>query len=406
MYTNFKIAWRNLWRNRRRTSIAISSILFGVLFSAIMSSMQEGSYTNMVDIAVKFYSGSIQIHKKGYWENQKINNTFESSPEIIAALENEKNISFYTPRLESYALASSEEITKGALVLGIDPEKEDKVTNVKAKMKTGNYLKQDDDGVLIAEGLADYLKLKLNDTLVMIGQGYHGVSAAGKYPIRGIIKHPNPEFNRLLILMEISNCQNFYSAENLLASYVVMLDDYRNMTEIQNNLKAAINDNHEVMTWEEMQPVLVQQIESDRGTAVVFKIILYLVIGFGILGTIMMMMSERKRELGVIVAVGMQKLKLMRILFIETMLIGLVGVIAGIIVSFPITYYLYLNPIPLTGQTAEVMINYGFEPVMKFAIDPKVFYNQALAVFAITIVISIYPIYNISKLRVIEALRG
>jgi ABC-type lipoprotein release transport system permease subunit len=206
--------------------------------------------------------------------------------------------------------------------------------------------------------------------------------------------------------MEISNCQNFYSAENLLASYVVMLDDYRNMTEIQNNLKAAINDNHEVMTWEEMQPVLVQQIESDRGTAVVFKIILYLVIGFGILGTIMMMMSERKRELGVIVAVGMQKLKLMRILFIETMLIGLVGVIAGIIVSFPITYYLYLNPIPLTGQTAEVMINYGFEPVMKFAIDPKVFYNQALAVFAITIVISIYPIYNISKLRVIEALRG
>lgn len=403
---NFKMAWRNLWRNKRRTLIAVASIFFGVLLSAFMSSMQEGSYENMVDIAVKFYSGSMQIHKEGYWENQKINNAFETNDKIVNALDDNKHIEFYTPRLESFALASSEEITKGALVLGIDPPNEDKVTSVVAKLQEGVYLERGDDGVLMSSGLANFLKLKLNDTLVMISQGYHGVSAAGKFPIRGIIKHPNPEFNKMLVYMDIKNCQEFYSAENLLSSYAIMVDDYDKMHIAQKQIKKAIGDDYEVMTWAEMQPVLVQQIESDRQSGAVFIYVLYLVIGFGILGTIMMMMSERKREMGVIIAVGMRKALVRRMLFVETMLIGFVGIILGVIAAFPLVYYFYLNPIPLTGQAADAMLGYGFEPVMKFSIEPIVFYKQAITIVVLTLFISIYPTINIYKLKVINALRG
>lgn len=402
----FKMAWRNLWRNKRRTLIAVSSIFFGVLLSAFMNSMQEGSYENMVDIAVKFYSGTMQIHKDGYWENQKINNAFETNEKIINALEENKHIDFYTPRLESFALASSEEITKGAMILGIDPVNEDKVTSVSAKLKEGVYLERGDDGVLMSSGLASFLKLELNDTLVLISQGYHGVSAAGKFPIRGIIKHPNPEFNKLLIYMDIKNCQEFYSADNLLSSYAIMVDDYDRMHLAQRRLKKAIGDDYEVMTWAEMQPVLVQQIESDRQSGAIFIYVLYLVIGFGILGTIMMMMSERKREIGVIIAIGMKKALVRRMLFIETLLIGFVGVILGVIAAFPLVYYFYLNPIPLTGKAADAMLGYGFEPVMKFSIQAVVFYKQAITIAILTLLISIYPIVNIYKLKVINALRG
>jgi len=403
---NFKMAWRNLWRNKRRTLIAVASIFFGVLLSAFMSSMQEGSYENMVNIAVKFYSGSMQIHKDGYWDNQAINNSFETNEKIVSALENDKHIDFYTPRLESFALASSEEITKGAMVLGIDPVNEDKVTSVTAKLKKGEYLKRGDDGVLVSSGLAKFLKLDILDTLVMISQGYHGVSAAGKYPIRGIIKHPNPEFDKMLVYMDIKNCQEFYSAYDLLSSYAIMVDDHDKMAGIQRRLKKAIGDDYEVMTWGEMQPVLVQQIESDRQSGAVFILVLYLVIGFGILGTIMMMMSERKREMGVMIAIGMKKALVRRMMFFETMLIGFVGVALGVIVALPLVYYFYLNPIPLTGQAAEAMLGYGFEPVMKFSMEPLVFYNQAIIIFVLTFFISFYPLINITKMKVINALRG
>ncbi|MEA3494672.1 MAG: FtsX-like permease family protein, partial [Bacteroidota bacterium] len=395
MKNYIKLAWRNLWRNKRRTLITVASIFFGVLLSAYMSSMQEGSYGNMVDVAVKFYSGSIQIHKKGYWEEQKLNNAFKSGKSIGDKIENTEGIDFYTRRLESFALASSETITKGVMVLGIEPENENKVTAVKDKMKKGNYLKQGDEGVVISQGLAKYLKLNVNDTLVMIGQGYHGVSAAGKFPIRGILKHPNPEFNKMLVYLDIERCQDFYSAKGLLSSYVIMIDDYDNLDKIKNNISYKLSDDYEVMTWSEIQPALVQQINSDRAGGVLMKGMLYLVIGFGILATIMMMMAERKREFGVIIAVGMQKYKLKIILLIETFFISLIGVFVGIGASIPLNYFYYLNPIHLKGKGAEAMLEYGFEPVMKFSMDAIVFYNQAITIFIITLFIAIYPIYYI-----------
>ena len=102
MKTYLKLAWRNLWRNKRRTLITVSSIFIAVLLSALMKSMQEGSYESMVDMAVKFYSGAIQVHKDGYWENQTLNNSLEVDDSLIKALDNVEHINFYTPRIESF----------------------------------------------------------------------------------------------------------------------------------------------------------------------------------------------------------------------------------------------------------------------------------------------------------------
>jgi ABC-type lipoprotein release transport system permease subunit len=158
--------------------------------------------------------------------------------------------------------------------------------------------------------------------------------------------------------------------------------------------------------WRELNPELVQLIESDRAGGVLMLGVLYIVIGFGIFGTIIMMVAERKREFAVMVAVGMQKFRLGLILFLETVLIGLSGVIAGFMASVPIILALVDNPVRLPGELAETYIQYGFEPYFFFGLAPPVFINQVLTVFIITMVISIYPVMKVKNLVVSKSMKA
>jgi len=406
MKSTIILAWRNLWRNKRRTFITVASVFFGVLISTIMSSMQEGSYSSMIDNVVKFYSGYIQVHDKDYWENKTINNSFVPSDSLLNIINSVDEITLVAPRLESFALASSEEITRGSMVIGIDPEMEKEIMDIEKWLDSGEYLEKGDHAILVAYDLARYLELEVGDTLVMIGQGYHGTSAAGKYPIKGIIRFPSPELNRQTLYMSLENCQEFYAADNLITALVLMIEDQYDLTKAMRYLDRTIPTSYSVMSWEEMQPEMLQMIEADRAGAVVMKAILYLIIGFGILGTIMMMVSERKREMGVMIAIGMQRFKLSFILFYETVLIGLIGVLVGFAGSIPVIAYYFNNPIRLTGDAGKTMEQMGIEPLMYFSWLPSVFYDQVITVFIITAMIAVYPVFMANKLKVHLALRA
>lgn len=400
------LAWRNLWRNPRRTLITSASIFFGVIFSTVMTSMQYGSYDAMIDNIVKFYSGYAQIFTEDYHENKTINNSFVLSDTLLKIVDNTKGITEYAPRLEYFALASSREITKGTMVVGIDPAQENQITALHKWINQGNYLNKNDQGVLIAIDLAKYLKINVGDTLVLYGQGFHGMMAAGKYPVRGILKFPSPELNKQLVYMDISTCQELFSADNRLTSLVLMVKDHYDLPGVMRQMKKTITAPFMVMSWDELQPGLVSMIEADKAGGLVMKVILYLIIGFGIFGTILMMISERKRELGVMVAIGMQKTRLGRLLFYETIFIGLIGAFAGLLGSIPIVQYFFYNPLPLTGDAAQTMIDMGIEPYMYFSLAASVFYRQAFIVLIITLAIAIFPIYKALTLKVNQSLRS
>ncbi len=403
---NIIMAWRNLWRKPWRTIITSGSVFFGVLFSAVMTSMQYGSYESMIDNVVKFYSGYIQVFTEEYHENKTINNTFEMNDSIRNIVENQNEVTHFTPRLEYFALTSSDKITKGAMIIGVDPASENLVTNLEKWVDEGSYLSAGDDGVLVAIDLAKYLKIGIGDTLVLYGQGYHGVMAAGLYPVKGILKFPSPELNKQFVYMELNTCQEFFSAPNRLTSLVMMVEDHYHLPTAMRHLKKEIKSPYMVMSWSELQPELVSMIEADKAGGVVMKAILYMIITFGIFGTILMMISERKRELGVMIAIGMQRIRLGSVLFLETLLMGILGAFAGIVGSIPIAYYFFKNPIPLTGDAAKTMIDMGIEPFMYFSMHPDVFYVQAFTVFMITLVIALFPIYKSFTLRLTKALRA
>ncbi|HEX6846436.1 MAG TPA: ABC transporter permease, partial [Chitinophagaceae bacterium] len=116
-----KMAWKNLWRNKSRTLITIAAIFFAVILSVTASSLKSGIFDNLVKNVVSFYSGYIQVHKKGYQDEQLLDNSFPASAELETKILSQKNISAITPRLESFALASSENTTKGCMITGISP---------------------------------------------------------------------------------------------------------------------------------------------------------------------------------------------------------------------------------------------------------------------------------------------
>ncbi len=406
MFTNLKLAWRNVWRNRRRTFIAISSIVFSVLLASWMRSMQEGSYTSMIDNVVKFYSGYLQVQDSAYWNERTLDNGFEASEELISKIESVDQVTLVSQRVESFALAANKMFSKPALVMGIEPEAENKITNISKKIKTGEFLSSGDKGVVLGSGLAKYLELGVGDTLIMISQGYHGISANGLFRVKGIMKHPNPEFDKRLVFMDIHQAREFYSAYGISTSLVVMTDDSYQVNFIKKDIKALIPEKNSVMTWIEMQPEIEQLIQSDRGSGIIMLAILYMVIAFGMFSVIMMMVKERKREFGVIHAVGMKKTKISIIVFLETLIIGMIGSSIGLLISFIFCYVFYENPIPLTGELATATEQYGMEPYMFFSLKSSLFYSQMILVFLISLFISIFPIINIHRLKITKAMRA
>jgi ABC-type lipoprotein release transport system permease subunit len=390
-----KIAWRNLWRNKRRTLITVSSIFFGVIFSALMGSMQEGSYQKMIENVVRFYAGHAQIQHHDYPDHQTINNSFVPDDSLLKKLQEYPELEMVVPRLESFALASSGNKTEGVMVFGVDPEKENRMTRLSDKVVSGNYFQH--QGAMIGVDLADNLGLSVGDTLVMISQGYHGVSAFGQYPVVGIIKHPNPELNRRLVYLPIDEAQYFFQTFGNITSLALVGISQKAIDKVLPALKKNLDEELTLRTWQDMFPAVLQQIESDRATALIMKLILYLVIGFGILGTVVMMMAERRAEFSVMVAVGMYRYKLAFMLLMEILWIGLLGVLAGFLGTMPVISWFVHHPVPITGQAGEWMENIGFEPFMFFAWDVGVFLQQMAVVFVLTTLVSFYPFVRAFK---------
>jgi len=400
------LAWRNIWRNKRRSYITIGSITFAVLLACVMRSMQLGSYERMIENAARFYTGYIQIHQNGYWDEKIIDNSFVYDKDLIETVESNQGVEAAVPRVESFALASFGQKTKGSLVIGVDPEKENTLTRVKDKIVAGEYLEADDKAAMVAEGLAKYLKVGIGDTLVLIGQGYHGANAAGLYVIKGIMKFPVPDQNNQTVYIPLKEAQWFFAMDNLITSLSLVVDKAKNVDMIVAGISAKVDTEAlEVMGWRDLMPELVQGIEIDNISGKIMLWILYAVIGFGMFGTFLMMTAERMYEFGVMMSVGMKRRVMQFIIFLEMGMMASIGVLAGVGISLPILIYYFNNPVFMSGESADAIEQFGVEAAYFFSLQPSLFYNQAWAIFFMAFILSFYPLYVIHKLKPVEAMR-
>lgn len=463
-----KIAWRNLWRNKRRTIITAASIFFAVFFAVVMRSFQLGTYEHMIKQSIESYAGYLQVQQSDYSDDPSIDNVFESSPELLDKISAVPNVKVAVPRIESGALASTGNLSKGVMIAGISPSKEKFMSNPEQKLVRyritsftlqqlkaqpsfpedvfeklkqnintsflnesnlidnleltdatvihlilknavihSAYLQPNDDGVLVSDRLSKYLKANVGDSLILMGQGYQGVSAAGVFPIRGIIKVPAPDLDNKLVYMTIDKAGEFLGLNGQITSIAINLKNTDEMLATEAELSNLLNDkNVTVKNWETLIPTLKQQIEGDNKSGILFLGILYVIIFFGIFGTVLMMITERMREFGVMVAIGMKQSKLAAIVTTEMLFLGFMGTALGMLASVPIVLYGYYHPFKFTGDMAQMFIEMGFDPVMPLAWFGSYFTIQGVVILFMVLLASYFPVRSILKLNVIKALHG
>jgi ABC-type lipoprotein release transport system permease subunit len=470
--TDFQLAWKNLWRNKRRTLITAASVFFAVFFTLLMRSFQLGTYDAMFRNIIESYTGYLQLQHKDYFDESIIDNGFELDQSLLQKIDSDPNVKTIVPRLESFALAAAESRTQGVMVLGVDPEGEDKVTDLKKKLvkyklspaaiialkessipsrtkklldvfaneayssvgrllldlgikeedtasvlpvlrryasfKNGYLSAEETGGAIIGDGLSDYLKADVGDTLVLLGQGYHGTSAAGKYAIKGIVRLPAPDIDNVIVYLPISVTQELYAAPGMATSAVIRLknNDDENVAQTGDRLKKMLSEPLTIRTWHEMNALLINQMEADNRSGMIMIGILYLVIAFGVFGTVLMMMAERRREFGMLVSIGMRKKKLAKVVSFEMLFIGFLGLTAGVIASLPIVYYGHVHPLKFTGEMGRMYSDYGFDPVMPTMLPDTYYLSQVIIVILILIVAISFCTRKIFKINVINALRA
>lgn len=399
------LAWKNMWRNRSRTLISMAAVFFAVVLSVFAESLKKGVFDNLVKNVVGFYVGYMQVHRSGYWDEQILDNAFADEPALAARIVQQGNLAAVAPRLESFALASSEATTKGCLVVGIDPAQESRVTGLEQKVAAGSYLQANDRAVLLGEGLAKRLQLGINDTLVLIGQGYHGATAAGKYLIKGLLRFGAPNLNEQALFMPLAAAQDLYAAEGLITSYILLPQNTTDLQPLAVQLRQLLGKDYEVMSWGEMLPDIRQHIETDSNNMKYVQGVLYMLVTFGIFGTLLMMMMERRFEMGMLVAIGMSKARLMALVVAETVLTVLAGCALGLLASILPVYYFNLYPLRFGGETAEAYQRFGFEPIFPTATHPYIFLGQGLTVLIIGLVLAAYPAWKALQLDPVTAMK-
>ncbi len=386
--------------------ITISSVTLAVVLAVFMRSFQEGTYGKMIENAIGDFTGYVQVHQKDYWDDKTIDNGIEVNSTLINNILEVENVESVNQRLESFSLASNENRTKGTLIMGIDPEKEEQILSLKKKMIKGESLKADDKSIILGSKLAEYLKIDVGDTLVLLGQGHWGNSAIGAFHVKGILKMPAPDIDRQIVFMPLKLAQEYFSFENGITSLVVKFEDSDLTQEITDAINAKVDtSNYLAMCWQDMSPEMLQQIEGDRVGGLFMIAILYMIIAFGVFGTVLMMAEERKKEYAVMIAIGMQKTKIMAISFYEAILMNSVGIIIGIILAVPLVFYFNIYPIEMTGEGAESIEKLGVEPVLPTTLSLSIFVNNIIVILVITFLAAIYPLLSILKLKVIESMR-
>lgn len=402
-----KLAFRNIWRNRRRTFITAASILFAVFFAAVMRSVQEGTWDYMIDSVVRYHVGYGQIHEKGYWDERSINKLIPADSSMLGRIESAEAVVSAFPRIEHFALASVGTNTRGVMVVGIDPQREDAFADLTGRIQAGVYLKQDDTGVLLGNGLSKRMGLGVGDSLVLVSQGYRGANAVGIYPVRGVIHFGIPELSNRMVYMSLSEAQHFFGAYDLASAIVIDAGKKNHVPAAVAALSAELDSaTYEVMGYQDMMPELLEAKEFDVAGSYVIMLVLYLIIAFGIFGTLLMMLKEREYEFGVLKAIGMRSTQLYGMVWLESIFLGLIGCLAGAVVALPVIAWLAANPIPLGGGMEAAYEQFGMEPVIVTVVDPSLLAGQMVVVMLIVSVLSLYPLFKIARLRPVEAMRA
>lgn len=409
----FKIGWRNVWRNSRRSLITIAAIFFACVMSSGMRGLQEGTYDANIVTAVELFTGYLQIQREGFQENPTLRKAFKLNLPIVAALRSNEKIKGYAPRIMANGLVGTGDNAVGGLLFGVNPEMEKNVSKLMTRVTEGEGLTNERVyDIVVGYKMLGNLDSEIGDTVVILTQGFDGSTGNLKFRIAGTAKTGQPQFDAMAVFMNIKAADELMSMYGKINALAISLESMDALPEVQALIQKELdgfNANNDkklvVLDWQELMPEIKQSIELDRVSGIIYLGILVLIVASGILNTVLMSITERFKEFGVMLALGTKNSFLFFSVFIETMFLALIGIFFGTLASLGINGYIKANPIELTGEMTKMYEEFGFIPELHSSTDPAIFINTALMIFIVSFVMFLLPGIRLFKLEALKGIR-
>ena len=416
MSLSTRLAWRNVWRNPRRTALSVAATVFAVVLVMLSVAMAAGVHEKMIEDAVRMASGHVAISGEGYRDAMTLEEFVPWDREIAAAVSGIEGAEGAAPRISSFALASFGDASRGVMVLGIDPEREREVTNWHERIVEGRYLpseRGDRRPLVLGRRLANHLAVGLGDDVLLYGVAYTLETAYELFEVVGIMRLPDRRLERSLALIHFDDARDFYVYGDRASEIALLAKSAAATPELEKATRAALEPLArergvpiEILGYPALMPELVQLILIDDAGMYILLAILIVVVGFGILNTILMAILERSHELGVIRALGLRPSRLFLMIYYESILLAGVGLAVGLAIAIPALALLDGHIFLMGGDIATATELFGMEPTLVFKLKPMNPIGSAITVFAVASIAALYPAWKASSSSPLDAMRS
>lgn len=398
-------AWRNLWRNKLRSSVIIAAITLGIFAGIFLISFTNGMVNDRIQSIIGTEMSHIQIHQPGFLDNDQFNLLITNADSLVKIARETPGVTAASKRVIISSMVASAETGAAVRITGVDPENERKVTRLSSKIIEGKY--PDETGknpVVISERLAQKLKVGLKNKIVITVQDINKDITAGAFRIAGIYRTDNLMFDEANVFVRYSDICHLTGLKNSEAHEIaILLGNNDKTAEVEKIITEHFPD-LDVKDWQILSPEAGYLISAMNQYMYIFIVIILLALCFGIINTMLMVIMERVRELGMLMAIGMNRLRVFTMIMLETVYLSLTGGILGIIIGYVIAKYLGRTGVDLYFWK-DAFAEIGYSSLVYPVIDSKTMLVTTIMVILAGIISSLYPAYKALKINPSEAIR-
>jgi putative ABC transport system permease protein len=401
-----KIAWRNIWRSKTRSLVVLASVCIGMVGGIFSTAAMIGMMNQRVDTAINTEMSHIQIHHKDFIANQEQEYNIASSDKLIAEIKQTEGVKAVSGRLKIGAMISSAETAGGVVVNGIVPTDEIQISDLHTKIVAGEFFTdKKSNEIVISKKLAEKLKLDIKSKVVLTFQDADGNIVADNYKVCGIYKTVNGMYDEMQVFVKKDHlCAITGYDENTVQEIAVLLSDNDNLEKSKEEIAKLCANDLTVRTWKEISPDLGMMTDMMAQYSGYILAIILMALAFGIVNTMLMAILERKKELGMMMAIGMNKAKIRSMIVWETIFLTFTGTIAGMAISQALVSYFGKVGINL-GMYADGLESFGYDAMLYPALNTE-FYIQVVVLTILTALFAaIFPIRRAIKMNPAEVLR-
>ena len=398
----FKIAWKNIWRKKSRSLIVILSVALGVFVGLFFSAFNWGSMNQKMNDLVNRELGHLQIHQNKFIEEFEYKYSIPNDSIVDVVLNQNPNVKAYAKRTVVVGRISSIRTQAPVMLRGVDTTMENNVGGLTSYIVEGKFKGgKRSPGIMIGKALAEELKVKVGNTISFHGGIWdQNIAFSGK--VRAIYESPNKMKDKSLVYVHQEDLERFAPGVKK-HEYAILLNDYDSIPSTQANIQASLPD-LEVLNWGEIMPEIKNAIEMSDVIMFIFMMIIWFALALGIVNTMLMSILERTQELGMLMAIGMSRFKIVVMIFFETFVLTLVGVPIGILLTVLSVNYLGEVGIDLANFNS-VMEEFGYESVIYPAMKSSFYAQVVFQVVLVSFISTIFPSMRALRLRPVEAIR-